>query len=114
MGGLAEHVYELSKALARKGADVHVVTLGAVPYEKSEGVHVRRIAVDACRPDFITFMNNEMKRIGASIIESAGTAPAIIHAHDWMVGNAAIALAFRYRTPLISTIHSTEFGRRRQ
>jgi len=111
IGGLAEHVYELSKALARKGADVHVVTLGAVPYEEREGVHVRRIAVDVCRPDFITFMNNKMKKIGASIIESAGTAPAIIHAHDWMVGNAAMALAFRYRTPLISTIHSTEFGR---
>jgi glycosyltransferase involved in cell wall biosynthesis len=109
--GLAEHVYELSKALAWKGADVHVVTLGAVPYEKSKGVHVHRIAVDACRPDFITFMNNEMKRIGASIIESAGAAPTIIHAHDWLVGNAAIALAVRYRTPLISTIHSTEFGR---
>jgi glycogen(starch) synthase len=109
--GLAEHVYELSKALAWKGADVHVGTLGAVPYEKSKGVHVHRIAVDACRPDFITFMNNEMKRIGASIIESAGAAPTIIHAHDWLVGNAAIALAVRYRTPLISTIHSTEFGR---
>jgi glycogen synthase len=109
LGGLAEHVYELSKALARKGADVHIVTLGAVPYEKSEGVHVRRIALDACRPDFITFMINEMKRIGASIIESAETVPAIIHAHDWMVDTAAIALAYRYRTPLISTIHSTEF-----
>lgn len=47
IGGIAEHVYELSKALRRKGQEVHVVTLGSFPYEQSEGVHVHRVAVDA-------------------------------------------------------------------
>ena len=28
-----------------------------------------------------------------------------------MVGSAAIELAFRYKKPLVTTIHSTEFGR---
>lgn len=109
IGGIAEHVYELSKALRRKGQEVHVVTLGTFPYEENEGVHVHRVAVDASKPDFIVRMNEEMKKIGATIIESANI--DIIHAHDWMVGNAAIDLAFRYRKPLVSTIHSTEFGR---
>nr|QNO52805.1 D-inositol-3-phosphate glycosyltransferase [Methanosarcinales archaeon ANME-1 ERB6] len=111
IGGIAEHVYELSKALTRKGQEVHVVTLGTFPYEENEGVHLHRIAIDASKPDFITRMNEEMKKIGASIIESTGTIIDIIHAHDWMVGNAATALAFRYKKPLVTTIHSTEFGR---
>lgn len=111
IGGIAEHVYELSKALTRKGQEVHVVTLGTFPYEEKEGVHLHRIAVDASKPDFITRMNEAMKKIGASIIESPDTVINIIHAHDWMVGSAAINLAFRYRKPLVATIHSTEFGR---
>jgi len=111
IGGIAEHVYELSKALTRKGQEVHVVTLGIFPYEENEGVHLHRIAVDASKPDFINCMNEEMEKIGASIIEFSGTHVDIIHAHDWMVGSAAINLAFRYRKPLVSTIHSTEFGR---
>ena len=115
IGGIAEHVYELSKALTRKGQEVHVVTLGAFsyPYEEDEGVHLHRIAIDTSKPDFIARMNEEMKKIGASIIESTDTAIDIIHAHDWMVGSAAIELAFRYGKPLVTTIHSTEFGRSR-
>ncbi len=111
IGGIAEHVYELSKALRRKGQEVHVVTLGSFPYKENEGVYVHRVAVDASKPDFIVRMNDEMKKIGAMIIESHDASIEIIHAHDWMVGNAAIDLAFRYRKPLVSTIHSTEFGR---
>lgn len=111
VGGLAEHVYELSKALRRKGQDVHVVTLGTFPYEEIGGVCLHRIAIDTSRPDFISRMNEEMKRIGAAIIEAPDTGIDIIHAHDWMVSSAAIDLAFRYQKPLVSTIHSTEFGR---
>lgn len=109
IGGIAEHVYELSMALVRSGQEVHVVTLGDFPYEENEGVHLHRIAVDASKPDFITRMNEEMKKIGSVIIES--NIIDTIHAHDWMVGIAAIDLAFRYRKPLVSTLHSTEFGR---
>ncbi|RLG31911.1 hypothetical protein DRN97_08640 [Methanosarcinales archaeon] len=111
IGGIAEHVYELSKALTRKGQEVHVITLGTFSYEEKGGVHLHRIAVDPSKPDFITCMNEAMKKIGASIIESSDTVINIIHAHDWMVGSAAIELAFRYRKPLVATIHSTEFGR---
>jgi len=111
IGGIAEHVYELSKALTRKGQEVHVITLGTFSYEEKGGVHLHRIAVDPSKPDFITRMNEAMKKIGASIIESPDTVINIIHAHDWMVGSAAIELAFRYRKPLVATIHSTEFGR---
>lgn len=111
VGGLAEHVCELSRALTRKGLEVHVVTLGTFPYEENGGVRLHGIAIDISSPDFITRMNEEMMQIGASIIESHDTNIDIIHAHDWMVCRAAIDLAFRYQKPLVSTIHSTEFGR---
>lgn len=111
VGGLAEHVYELSKGLIRKGLEVHVITLGAFPYEENAGVCLHRIALDTWSPDFISRMNEEMRRIGAAIIEAPETEPDLIHAHDWMVSSAALDLAFKYQKPLVSTIHSTEFGR---
>jgi len=36
---------------------------------------------------------------------------SLIHAHDWLVAQAAIAIKHTYRLPLVSTIHATEFGR---
>jgi len=66
---------------------VHAVTLGTFPYEENEGVHVNRVAVDASKPDFIVRMNEGMKKIGATIMESNDASIDIIHAHDWMVGN---------------------------
>jgi glycosyltransferase involved in cell wall biosynthesis len=35
----------------------------------------------------------------------------LIHAHDWLVGEAAAALAEKYHLPIIATIHATEYGR---
>ncbi|HBC93423.1 MAG TPA: DUF1957 domain-containing protein, partial [Pelotomaculum sp.] len=37
----------------------------------------------------------------------------LVHAHDWLVGDAAITLRDRYGLPLVATIHATEFGRNR-
>ena len=35
----------------------------------------------------------------------------VIHAHDWLVANAAKTLKHAYNIPLVSTIHATESGR---
>jgi glycogen synthase len=35
----------------------------------------------------------------------------LLHAHDWLVAKAGIALKHRWKTPLITTIHATERGR---
>jgi glycosyltransferase involved in cell wall biosynthesis len=35
----------------------------------------------------------------------------LLHAHDWLVGDAAIALKHNFKIPLIATIHATEYGR---
>ena len=39
--------------------------------------------------------------------------PDVVHAHDWMVAHAAVALRRRSGAPLTATIHATEAGRNR-
>ncbi len=40
-----------------------------------------------------------------------GFRPDLIHAHDWMVGWAALELKQRFELPLVTTIHALEHGR---
>jgi glycogen(starch) synthase len=53
-----------------------------------------------------------MKLAAADVISKFGR-PDIVHAHDWLSAIAAFFVKYAYRTPLVSTIHSTEYGRRR-
>lgn len=118
IGGIAPHVYELSRALARKGVLVFVVTCdfpGAPDYEVIDGVRVYR--VDSYRfptPDFATWtsmMNVNMQAKATEVLANVRDKIHILHAHDWLVANAAIGLKHLFRLPLLATIHSTEYGR---
>jgi len=117
VGGLAPHVYELSRALVKKGVEVHVATCdfpGAAAYEEVDGVKVHRVDSYAYpTPDFATWvsmMNVNLKREVSSIITQNDI--KLIHAHDWLVASASIGLKHLFRIPLVVTIHSTEHGRR--
>jgi glycosyltransferase involved in cell wall biosynthesis len=117
VGGLAAHVYDLSKMLVKKGYEIHVVTCsfpGAKDYEVIDGVHVHRFdAYQIPAPDFLQWdlnMNLLMEQKAIKIIEKYSI--DILHAHDWLVANAAIGLKHLYRKPLVVTIHSLERGRR--
>jgi glycogen synthase len=117
IGGLAPHVYELSRALVRKGVEVHVATCdfpGAEAYEVVDGVVVHRVdSYGSPTPDFATWvamMNVNLQRELAEIISSNGI--SLLHAHDWLVANASIGLKHIFRLPLVATVHSTENGRR--
>jgi glycosyltransferase involved in cell wall biosynthesis len=55
-------------------------------------------------------MNNSMGQQGGKIIAEYGKFD-LVHAHDWLVGDAAIALKHLFKIPLIATIHATEYGR---
>ncbi|MEM4289147.1 MAG: glycosyltransferase family 4 protein [Nitrososphaerota archaeon] len=119
IGGLAAHVHDLSIELSRKDVEVHVLTLdfpGAPAMEVVNGVHIYR--VDSYKypsPDFaswIAMMNVNMLDYACSILKNQLKGDFIIHAHDWLVANAAIALKHIFRMPLVATIHSTEYGRR--
>ena len=117
VGGLARHVYWLSKYLTMKGIKVYVVTLseGDKEYvELKEGIHIYRVnPYRIPLPDFTSWVhqfNYTMLKKCIEIIRDIGI--DLIHAHDWLVAHAAIALKHIFRIPLVTTIHSTEHGRR--
>ncbi|OWY64239.1 glycoside hydrolase [cyanobacterium TDX16] len=115
VGGIARHVGELYPELVKLGHEVHMVTVefGHAPmYELFEGIHVHRVPV-AWGNDFfhwVTNMNQSMGSHGAKLILEEEPFD-LIHAHDWLVGDAAIALKHNFKIPLIATIHATEHGR---
>ena len=117
VGGIARVVHDLSKRLIKDGHEVTVVTYkdGDVPYyENDKGVEVYRVDNYMIHPnnfiDWIMQLNFNMISKASEIINKNGKFD-VIHAHDWLVANAAKALKNSYNIPLVSTIHATESGR---
>jgi glycogen(starch) synthase len=117
-GGLARHVRKLSEALVELGVEVHVLTRGgeqATIEEEMGGVKIHRI-VEPERPtdlaEFVTWverMNSDMLAAGVDLGDRYEF--DLVHGHDWLVASACDHLARRYKCPLVTTIHATEFGR---
>ncbi len=115
VGGIARHVSELYPELVKLGHEIHLITpeFGHAPlYEIVEGVRVHRIPVSGGNDFFhwIANMNESMGSHGGKLMLEEGPFD-IIHAHDWVVGDGAIALKHNFKVPLIATIHATEHGR---
>jgi len=117
IGGIASHVFDLSRALTRRGLEVHVVTCnfpGAKDYENIDGVHVYRSEAYATGDSFLGWilrMQKNMEEKACDIIKAIGGID-VIHAHDWLSGVAGIGVKHLFRKPLVVTMHSTEYGRR--
>jgi len=117
VGGIARHVAELYPEMM--GHEVHLITVefGQAPaYEVVDGVHVYRVPIGPNDGffDFIVKMNDAMGLHGGKLISEALAAEEpfdLLHAHDWLVGDAAIALKNIFKIPLVATIHATEYGR---
>lgn len=115
VGGIARHVAELYPDITGLGHQVHVLTVefGQAPrYEVVEGLHVHRVRVWPGHDFFhwVNNMNDSMGQYGGKLLSEEGGFD-LIHAHDWLVGDAAIALKHIFRIPLVVTIHATEAGR---
>ncbi|OAT85440.1 glycosyl transferase family 1 [Desulfotomaculum copahuensis] len=116
VGGLAQHVYDLTGALAAAGEEVHLITCGAPgleEYEEVNGVHVHRVVpYQISAPGFVTWvaqLNVAMLERAIPIVNELNV--HLLHAHDWLVAYAARALKHACRLPLVATIHATEYGR---
>lgn len=115
VGGIARHVAELYPEIIKLGHEVHLLTVefGSAPrYEVVEGIHLYRCAV-AHGNDFfhwIANMNESMGKLAGELLKDQDDFD-LIHAHDWLVGDAAIALKHIFKLPMIATIHATEYGR---
>jgi glycosyltransferase involved in cell wall biosynthesis len=119
VGGIARHVYGLSRALVREGVETLVFTCefpGTPREERVDGVRVFRVdSYRAPAPDLGTWdflMNQSMEESTAEILASESNRVDLLHAHEWLVAKAAIGLKHTFRVPLVATIHATEFGRR--
>ena len=123
-GGLGRHVHALANAQAANGHEVVVITQAPnsaaparVPWGSTGAVRVLRATIDPSTHDprdllaHVAEMECEFTGHGNALL--ADWQPDVIHAHDWMVAHAAVALRGRCRAPLTATIHATEAGRNR-
>jgi glycogen(starch) synthase len=119
VGGLGRHVHALCTSLAAAGDEVTVVsrhTEGAAYDEVRDGVRVIRMPED---PLALTFshdllawsmgLNHALAR--AALRVATDTRPDLVHAHDWLVAHAAVAVKQHLGLPLVATLHATEAGR---
>jgi glycosyltransferase involved in cell wall biosynthesis len=116
VGGIAPHCAELYPELVKCGHEVHLVTAPPeveVPAKETiDGVHVYRVGVGESRDlfEWIAKLNDSLGADGGRLIEGIGGFD-LIHAHDWVVGDAAMALKSIFKLPLVVTVHATEYGR---
>ena len=115
VGGIARHVAELYPEVIKLGHEVHLLTVefGSAPkYEIVEGIHLYRCPVSRGNDFFhwVANMNDSMGSLGGKLLKQHEDFD-LIHAHDWLVGDAAIALKNTFKLPMVATIHATEYGR---
>ncbi|MFT4125231.1 MAG: glycosyltransferase family 4 protein [Gordonia sp. (in: high G+C Gram-positive bacteria)] len=141
VGGLGRHVGHLAVDLAAAGHDVVVLSrqpsgsdalthpttdrvdeasgnVGASTVPGGSAVRVIAVAEDPPEFAFGTDMmawalalGHGLLRAGLTMLTRDGWTPEVVHAHDWIVAHAAVALAEIFDVPLVSTIHATEAGR---
>jgi glycogen synthase len=115
VGGVAVHVTEVAAALERKGHEVHVFTrrrAGQPPYERIHGVHYHRCQFQL-DVDFVEEINHLCRSLVHCVFETEDFIGPfdVIHAHDWLTGNAMIWIKQGRGRKAVLTIHSTEYGR---
>jgi glycogen synthase len=123
-GGLGRHAHALANAQAANGHDVVVITQAPnsaaparVPWGSTGPVRILRATIDPSTHDprdllaHVAEMECEFTGLGNALFRD--WQPDVIHAHDWMVAHAAVALRQRCGAPLTATIHATEAGRNR-
>jgi glycosyltransferase involved in cell wall biosynthesis len=115
VGGVGNHVTELAATLERKGHEVHVFTRigsGQQQYEVIHGVHYHRCPFKLHR-NFIEEINEMCRSFVHHFFQTEDHIGSfdIVHAHDWLVSNAALWIKSGRQKKAVLTIHSTEYGR---
>jgi len=116
VGGLARHVFWLSKELGNIGVEITIVSLDhplAPMFEKQgKNTIVRCLSYRFPSPDFITWVYQFNCWMLEKILTELRNDYDIIHVHDWLTAPIGLTLKHIFRKPLVVTIHSTEYGRR--
>ncbi|WP_199439209.1 glycosyltransferase family 4 protein [Umezawaea beigongshangensis] len=125
VGGLGRHVHALAAQLAAQGHEVVVLcrqpsgsdaSTHPTSEEVTGGVRLVRVAEDPAHlvfeRDLVAWtlaLGHAMVREGLRLLRD--WRPDVVHAHDWLVAHASIALAEAAGAPLVATVHATEAGR---
>ncbi|MEM1512290.1 MAG: glycosyltransferase family 4 protein [Candidatus Jordarchaeales archaeon] len=119
-GGLGVHGYENSKALAKLGCRVSVITRFAVSnpvFQKEAGVKVyrvpeRRVVMTIPFNDFRAFLSANLAfniAATAKIIELEKERRFdLCHVHDWLSAISGLSVKEALGKPMVFTVHSTE------
>lgn len=117
VGGLGRHVHDLGKALVGLGHQVAVLTVCAQGERPGDsrigGMRVRRIARPPESDSFLAWvyqLNRSLQQEALAWANQTGPFD-LVHAHDWLVGQAGMGLKAAWRVPLVATIHAMEQGR---
>ena len=132
-GGLGVACLNLSKSLAKMGADIDFV----VPYEAEHHLdYMHVLAATPMSPDFLYGGGNayssstiedkncicpqgrpcsirDIQRDYCKFVEQylMHFRPDLVHAHDWLTYEAGILAKKNYGIPLVAHVHATEFDR---
>ncbi|MFZ4728793.1 MAG: glycosyltransferase family 4 protein [Pseudanabaena sp.] len=114
IGGISRHVAELYPEIVKRGHEVHLITVAVergASVETVDGIHVYRISVGVNNDFFqwVVQMNASMLNFAREFLSK--NSMDLIHAHDWLVEESAIAITNEFQIPLVTTIHATEYGR---
>lgn len=116
IGGLSRHVEGLARALSTIGYEIHIITtwIEELPtYERIGSIEIFRVVPlndgDSSFIRWVGGLNLSITQQAMALIKEHEY--ALIHAHDWLVGAAAVTLKKEYHLPLVTTIHATEHGR---
>ncbi len=115
LGGLGVHVTELAAALQRRGHELHIITRrkeGLDGYAEIDGVHYHRID-HGLSENFVGSMEQMCQAMAHRFHEITAMVGnfELVHAHDWLTGNAMKYIMQGFGTRGLLTMHSTEFGR---
>jgi glycogen(starch) synthase len=127
-GGLGRHVEALTEAQREAGLDVGVLTCrddvtgATAPMPPAHelagprtggGLEVVRVGLGRAWTDVVTDAAAwQDALVETSLADASGGTPQILHAHDWMVADAAARLARALGVPWVLTVNATEHGRR--
>jgi len=101
-GGIANHVYELSKALVKKGVEVHVVVPSWLRKEKMrdvvDGINVHRVHANAWLKHRNPFLTLKLAHKLNQVIRKYGI--QVVHNHSYFYGTFVMWFSRRERTLL--------------
>ena len=118
-GGLGRHVAAITAAQVAAGDEVTVLTQTEDEPGVDEVGGVRVVRVRRHGPelefggdaivDWVAGLESALSQAAGDL--AADYSPDVLHAHDWMVVNTALAAQQAFDKPLVATIHATEAGR---